>query len=167
MASLVQGTSNGEYDLARSLRLYDTSGDLPRRAQELWAIISGGFARKWRANSGGATPRSPEVQDRFDESKIEQLADKIMPYINNKFEQIERSDWTRQAQDYVARALDAGLTLSTLLVGINAETEAGYVAAAQPVTDEQDLVRLAPHPVRSPGDRDRLFHPSCDHHHTQ
>ena len=38
---MVQGTSNGEYDLVRSLRLYDTSGDLPERARELWKLIGG------------------------------------------------------------------------------------------------------------------------------
>ena len=39
MASVVQGTSNGEYDLNRGLRLYDTSGDLPARARELCAQV--------------------------------------------------------------------------------------------------------------------------------
>ena len=142
MASVVQGTSSGEYDLARSLRLYDTSGDLPRRAQELWGVISADakeMAREyWRRYA-----RSPEVTDRFDESKIEKLADKIVPFIHSKFEHIEQAHWTIQAQEYVARALAAGLTLSTLLVGINAETEAGYVALRNRVTDEQDLVRFA------------------------
>jgi methyl-accepting chemotaxis protein len=142
MANVVQGTSNGEYDLARSLRLYDTSGDLPQRARELWAIISADakeMAREyWRRYA-----KSPEVRDRFDESRIEQLADKIVPFIHSKFEHIERSEWTSQAQDYVARALSAGLTLSTLLVGINAETEAGYAALRNRVTDEQQLVRFA------------------------
>src|SRR5687767_10712565 len=115
MANVVQGTSNGVYDLARSLRLYDTSGDLPQRAQELWEIIAPDakeMAREyWRRYA-----RSPEVSDRFDESKIEQLADKIVPFIHSKFEHIESSEWTEQAQDFVARALGAGLTLSTLLV---------------------------------------------------
>jgi methyl-accepting chemotaxis protein len=142
MASVVQGTSNGEYDLARSLRLYDISGDLPQRAQELWAIISPDardMAREyWRRYA-----HSPEVRDQFDESKIDKLADKIVPFIHSKFEQVDRSEWTVQAQEYVARALAAGLTLSTLLVGINAETEAGYVALRNRVTDEQDLIRFA------------------------
>ena len=42
MTNMVQGTSNGEYDLARSLRLYDTGGDLPERSRELWALIGDG-----------------------------------------------------------------------------------------------------------------------------
>ena len=142
MANLVQGTSNGEYDLARSLRLYDTSGDLPQRARELWVIISPD-AKEMAREYWRRYVMSPEVGDRFDESKIEQLADKIVPFIHSKFEHIERPDWTSQAQDYVARALSAGLTLSTMLVGINAETEAGYTALRSRVTDNQQLVRFA------------------------
>jgi len=142
MANVVQGTSNGEYDLARSLRLYDTTGDLPERARELWKVISGDakeMAREfWRRYA-----KSPEVNDHFDESKIEQLADKITPFINAKFEHIERRDWTDQAQGFVARALGSGLTLSTLLVGINAETEAAYAALRRQVTDEETQVRFA------------------------
>jgi methyl-accepting chemotaxis protein len=142
MGTVVQGMSNGDYDLSRSLRLYDVGGDLPERARELWAIISGDakeMAREyWRRYA-----RSPEVNDQFDAAKIEQLADWILPFITGKFERIGQPDWTRQAHEYVSRALSSGLTLSTLLVGINAETEAGYVALRSRVTDEQDLVRFA------------------------
>lgn len=142
MANVVQGSSNGEYDLTRSLRLYDTSGDLPQRARELWAIISDQgmeFAREfWRRYS-----KSPEVSDKFDESRIDELAEKILPFIIDKFERIDRPEWTRQSRDYVARALGAGLTLSTLLVGINAETEVAYAALRHQVKDEAGLIRFA------------------------
>jgi methyl-accepting chemotaxis protein len=142
MANVVQGTSNGGYDLVRSLQLYDASGDLPERARDLWKIISGDakeMAREyWRRYA-----KSPEVKDRFDEAKIDQLADKIVPFINARFEHIDRREWTDQAQDYVARAFGSGLTLSTLLVGINAETEAAYAALRRHVTDEQAQVRFA------------------------
>ena len=88
MASVVQGTSNGDYDLARGLGLYDTSGDLPARARQLWAQVADDgieMAREfWRRYA-----RSPEVQDGFDDAKIERLAEKILPYIAAKFERIE------------------------------------------------------------------------------
>src|SRR5262245_20949624 len=125
MASVVQGTSNGEYDLARSLRLYDTGGELPQRAQELWALIGDNgvvLAREfWRRYA-----KSPEVTDHFDEAKIDQMAKRILPYISDKFDRLDRSDWTQQAHGFVAKALNGGLTLSTLLAGLNAETEAAY-----------------------------------------
>jgi methyl-accepting chemotaxis protein len=142
MASVVQGTSNGEYDLARSLRLYDTGGDLPDRSRELWALIGGDaieLAREfWRRYA-----KSPEVTDRFDEAKIDQLSQKIVPFINHKFTALEQSGWTAEAQAYVAKALDSGLTLSTLLAGLNAETEAAYALLRARLSDEAELVRHA------------------------
>ena len=142
MANVVQGTSNGEYDLARSLGLYDTGGKLPELSRELWAIISGEaieLAREfWRRYA-----KSPEVVDRFDDAKIDQLAERILPYISSKFDRLGDADWTRQAHDFVARALGANLTLSTLLAGLNAETEAAYAILRRHVSDEAELVRLA------------------------
>ncbi len=142
MANVVQGTSNGEYDLARSLRLYDTSGDLPERARELWNAISADgieMAREfWRRYA-----RSPEVSDQFDDTKIEQLAERIVPFIAGKFERIDQVDWTQQARGYVEKALSSGLTLSTLLVGVNAETEAAYAALRGKVAEEEQRVRFA------------------------
>jgi methyl-accepting chemotaxis protein len=142
MANVVQGTSNGDYDLARSLRLYDASGELPARSRELWQIIGGDameLAREfWRRYA-----RSPEVRDEFDDARIEKLSQKIIPYIESKFTGLERHQWTEQAQTFVARALGSGLTLSTLLAGLNAETEAAYAALRLKVTDEATQVRFA------------------------
>jgi methyl-accepting chemotaxis protein len=142
MASVVQGTSNGDYDLVRGLRLYDTSGDLPVRARELWAQIGADgieMAREfWRRYA-----RSPEVQEQFDDAKIEKLAERILPYIAAKFEHIDRPEWTGQAQTYVEKALNGGLTLSTLLAGVTAETEAAFVAIRRQVRSEEEQVQLA------------------------
>ncbi len=142
MASVVQATSNGEYDLARSLSLYDPSGDLPERSRELWALI-GEDAIEMARQFWKRYARSPEVRDRFDETRIEQLSNKIVPFISSKFAQLERPDWTQAAQGFVAKALGAGLTLSTLLAGLNAETEAAYQSLRQRVSEEADIVRFA------------------------
>src|ERR1700752_3985149 len=142
MGNVVQGKSNGEYDLARSPRLYDTNGDLPERARELWKLISADakeLAREfWRRYA-----ISPEVGDRFDDKKIDQLADKILPFMASKFELLDDPKWTVEAEAYVAKAIGAGLTLSTLLAGINAETEAAYAAMRGRAGDEDQVVRLA------------------------
>ncbi|MCL6699210.1 methyl-accepting chemotaxis protein [Sphingomonas sp. NSE70-1] len=142
MANMVQGTSSGEYDLVGSLKLYDTSGDLPERSRELWKLIGDDaivLAREfWRRYA-----RSPEVKDKFDDAKIEQLSKRIVPYINDKFDRLDQPEWPRQAYEFVAKALEAGLSLSTLLAGLNAETEAAYAALRSKLTDEREIVRLA------------------------
>jgi methyl-accepting chemotaxis protein len=141
MASVVQGT-NGNYDLTRGLRLYDTSGDLPDRARTLWALVKDDapeMAREfWRRYA-----QSPEVREPIDAAKIEQLAARIQPYIANKFERIDQPEWTHQAQDSVQRALAAGLTLSTLLAGVTAYTEAAFVAMRRKVDGEADQIAHA------------------------
>jgi methyl-accepting chemotaxis protein len=142
MANVVLGTSNGDYDLTRSLRLYDTVGDLPDRARELWGLISGDameLAREyWRRYA-----KSPEVTEKFDDARIEGLSKRIVPYLARKFENLESNEWTVEAHEFVSQALGAGLTLSTLLAGINAETEAAYVALRKQVHDEAGQVLFA------------------------
>jgi len=141
MASAVQGTT-GTYDLARGLRLYDIAGDLPRRARALWAQIEdaqGEMAREfWRRYA-----QSPELTQRIDDAKIDQLAARILPYLANKFERLDSPEWTEQARDYVERALASGLTLSTLLAGISAQTEAAFVALRRKVADEDEQIAFA------------------------
>ena len=44
---------------------------------------------------------------------------------------------------FVAKALGAGISLSTLLAGLNAETEAAYALLRSTVSDEAELVRYA------------------------
>ena len=141
MASVIQN-SNGNYDLPRGLRLYDTSGDLPQRARALWAHIEDSgleMAREfWRRYA-----QSPEVRDHIDAAKIEKLAPGIVPYIANKFTAIDQPEWTLQARSYVERALEGGLTLSTLLAGVSAETEAAFVALRHAVPEEAAQIAFA------------------------
>ena len=141
MASAVHEAS-GDYDLARGLRLYDLSGDLPRRARALWVHIDEAgieMAREfWRRYS-----RSPEITHKIDDAKIEQLSERILPYIANKFERLDQPEWTIQARGYVERALASGLTLSTLLAGISAQTETAFVALRHKIGDEDELIAFA------------------------
>ncbi len=141
MASVVQ-QAGSTYDLARGLRLYDTSGDLPQRARALWALIEPAgieLAREfWRRYA-----QSPEVRERLDDAKIEKLSARILPYVANKFERLDQPEWTTQAREYVDRALSSGLTLSTLLAGISAETEAAFIALRAVVPDQAEQIRFA------------------------
>jgi methyl-accepting chemotaxis protein len=141
MASVVQGT-NGNYDLPRGLRLYDSNGDLPERARALWAIIEDDaleMAREfWRRYA-----RSPEVTQPIDAAKIDELAARIVPYIANRYARVDQPEWTTQARNYVERALTHGLTLSTLLAGVSAETEAAFVALRGKVADEAQQIAHA------------------------
>ena len=128
------------------------SGDAKEMAREFWRRYA----------------KSPEVRDQFDDVQDRSAGRQgSCPSSPRKFSRIDDREWTRQARGYVEKALSAGMTLSTLLVGVNAETEAAYGRDSPPGRRRRGPDPLRPHPVRNPGDRDRLLHPSRDHHHPQ
>ena len=142
MATVVGTVSGSDYDLARALALYDPEGDLPSRAGEVWTRLepeSIDMARAfWRRYA-----RSPELAVPFEQERLEELAVKVQAYIALKFAHIGNPEWTSKARVYVERAVASGLTLSTLLAGVSAETEAAFAILRRQVSDEAELVRLA------------------------
>ena len=142
MATVMRQTSTGDYDLERGFRLYDTTGDLPQRARRLWDHISGA-EQQIALEFWLRYARSPEVKDSIDDAKAADLADKILPYIRDKFTRIDQSEWVEQAKSYVENALKHGLTLSTLLSGVSAETEAAFTAIRASVSDPAEQIELA------------------------
>jgi methyl-accepting chemotaxis protein len=140
MAS-VRGNSGGTYDLARSLRLYETDGPLPERAAEIWRHIAPAemelardFWRRYR--------QSEEVTDSISDEKLEELAERILPYLRDKFERIASPQWVETARKYVEKALASHVSLSTLLAGVAAETETAFVALRANMPEGPDLLRL-------------------------
>ena len=142
MGNVAGSVPNGEYGLARALALYDPVGDLPQRARDLWQLLAPEateMAREfWRRYA-----QSPELAKPFDQSRLDDYAVKIAPYIAAKFERIADPEWATKARTYVERALGNGLTLSTLLAGVAAETEAAFVILRRQIADQSDLVRHA------------------------
>lgn len=142
MATVVGSASNGEYDLGRGLAMYDLAGDLPLRARELWSYLADDsleIAREfWHRYA-----KSPEVRDVFDTGKVEALSRRIQPYVAAKFERIDQPEWAMTAFDFVKRALEADLSLSTLLAGLAAETEAAFSILRRKVEDQTEVVRFA------------------------
>ncbi|MEN3972194.1 methyl-accepting chemotaxis protein [Sphingomicrobium sp. XHP0235] len=130
------------YDLKRGLALYDPAGDLPVRAKLLFDAIEGvevEMAREfWRRYA-----QSPEVTDPMPEAKIEKLAERITPYVRSKFTAITEPGWTEKSREYVQRAHDGGISLSTLLAGVSAETEAAFVAIRRAAVSEEQTVLFA------------------------
>ena len=142
MGTEVGSNISGEYDLARGLALYDPTGDLPDRARDLWSQLEADSISMARA-FWGRYAQSPELKFPFEVARLDEYATKIQPYIALKFSAVEDPRWSIKARTYVDRAFTAGLTLSTLLAGLSAETEAAFVILRRTVTDEDELVRFA------------------------
>ena len=142
MATVGGSNIGGDYDLARALALYDPAGDLPHRARELWSLLEPDSIAMARA-FWSRYAQSPELPEPFELSRLDDFAAKLQPYIAMKFTAIEHPEWTAKARTYVERAVAAGVTLSTLLAGRSAETEAAFAILRAKVTDESELLRFA------------------------
>jgi methyl-accepting chemotaxis protein len=142
MATVVGSLVGGDYDLKRGLALYDPAGDLPVRARELWLHLAADaleMSREyWRRYA-----QSPELPRALSADEIEQYATKTLPFAAKKYERIDDPEWTRDGRLYVAKALANGLTLSTLLAGMAAETEAAFQILRSRIDDEATVVRFA------------------------
>jgi methyl-accepting chemotaxis protein len=136
----VRGNSGSTYNLARGLRLYEGDGPLPERAAELWRHLAPAeldlardFWRRYR--------QSEEVREPISDAKVEELANRILPYLRDKFARAASPQWVETARSYVENALKAGVSLSTLLAGISAETETAFAALRGAVPDGPELLR--------------------------
>ena len=110
------------YDLRRGIKDFDALGDLPIRLREVWAMIEGcevdlarAFWQRYRL--------SVELTEKISDEKVEELARRVAPYIRNQYSALESYEWVDQANDFVDRAMQAGITLSTLLTGLAGKTE--------------------------------------------
>ena len=138
MAS-VRGNVN--YDLARGVRLYEEDGPLPERAAALWRVVASAdndmaraFWQRYR--------RSDEVMTPISDAKITELVADILPYLRDKFERIASPKWVETARDFVESALAKNVTLSTLLAGLAAQTDAAFAALRASVEEGPELVNF-------------------------
>jgi methyl-accepting chemotaxis protein len=86
--------------------------------------------------------QSEEVKGSIADDKVEELATRIVPYLRDKFDRIASPQWVATARSYVERALANQVSLSTLLAGVAAETEAAFAALRASVADGDELVAL-------------------------
>jgi methyl-accepting chemotaxis protein len=126
----------------RRLRAFDPAGDLPERAAALWNLVQGeerAIARKfwerYREHSDGRA--------QFDDAKLEQLAERIVPYLRDKFLRLTKPKWVDTAKRYVEDAMGANVSLTTLLAGLSGEAEALIAATRGLMDDSADRAAAA------------------------
>jgi methyl-accepting chemotaxis protein len=133
-----QGKDHG-YDLVKGLALYDRDGGLPERAGVLWHNIGHAeveLAREFWRRYG----RSTDVKAPISDEHVEQLAQRILPYLRDKFSRITDPAWVATARTYVERALSNSVSLSTLLAGLASETEAAFRAIRSTISDPDEII---------------------------
>jgi methyl-accepting chemotaxis protein len=101
------------------IQLFDGDGALAARCAEIWTLISpkaDAIARAYWEQYA----QSPEVVRTLDERKLDELAQRILPYLSARYSRLGDPRWVEIAGDYVAAADKAGVSLTTLFSGIAA-----------------------------------------------
>lgn len=126
----------------RRLRAFDTTGDLAARAAALWSTISGhekdvarNFWTRYREEAGGSRV--------FDDAKLEQLSQRILPYLRDKFLRTNGLAWVETAKRYVEDAMAADVSLTTLLAGLSGEHHALVAAMREEMDDSEERAAAA------------------------
>ncbi len=164
MANVVQGTSNGEYDLARSLRLYDTSGDLPERARELWQLI-GGDAKELAREFWRRYAMSPEVRETVRRAPDRAAGRQDRPLHRQQVRASRPSAVDRAGAGLCRQGAWRRPDACRPCWPAQCRNRGRLCRPARQVERRGRSGPPRPHPVGDPGDRDRLLHPSRHHHH--
>ena len=117
------------------LRSFDPAGDLAERAGKLWEKSGRGHeARAARA----FWVRYRECGDRahhFDDAKLEQLTQRVLPYMREKFTRLDQTGWVQMARKFVGDAMTSGVSLTTLLASLSAGSDELLAALREELTD--------------------------------
>ncbi|HEY0116959.1 MAG TPA: methyl-accepting chemotaxis protein [Allosphingosinicella sp.] len=132
--------SEGAVRLEGRLDMFDPSGKLPERSAEIWSLISPereAIARAYWERYG----RSPEIKQAISPAKMDELVQRILPYLECRYERAADQGWADLAGTYVAAAAGSGISLTTLFSGVSAAGEAAAAALTRALHD--DPARLA------------------------
>ncbi|MEO6436576.1 MAG: methyl-accepting chemotaxis protein [Tepidisphaeraceae bacterium] len=127
------------YDLTRGLRAFDATGDLVARGTKLWAMISDDALAMARA-FWERYRECGRLTAKIDDAKLEELAKGVLPYLSCKFMGLNSPEWTYHAAEYVRQAMEAEVTLSTLLAGLAGGTRSGFEILVRQNRDIDTLI---------------------------
>ena len=148
---MTTGRQSGGYDLQRALKVFDSVGDLPGRTAALHQHIAGkepALARAfWERYRGSA-----EVRETISDARVEEATRELGAFFRRKYTAIESTEWVEEARVWVEQALDSGVTISTLLRSLSAETEEVFALIRAEVADEDEQLRL----MRTSGDLEMM-----------
>ena len=125
---------------AQRFAMFDGKGDLVENARELWSVIEDDVHRVARS-FWIRYLRSPEVDTRVDEAKLESLTRRIFPYLKRMLTDSSGEDWVETAGEYVAMAFEARISTTSIFSGISGQAEAMHDILVERLSD--DPARLA------------------------
>jgi methyl-accepting chemotaxis protein len=135
-------TSEGQIALADRIRLFDRSGELQANCAEIWSLVAADqevIARAYWTQYA----RSPEIREPISQAKLDELVQRILPYLSARYCNLADPQWADTARTYVETATKAGVSLSTLFSGIAAAADQAHRLLDRALGGDRDrLIRL-------------------------
>ncbi|HEV2816493.1 MAG TPA: methyl-accepting chemotaxis protein [Allosphingosinicella sp.] len=137
------GERQGEGDLQRRIRMFDTDGNLEESCREIWTLIepdkraiARAYWERYAQSDELSRPITPE--------KIDELTERIVPHIEAKHGALSDPHWVEMTRGYVEAATKANISLTTLYSGITACGQAVLDAVVRACAgDSGRLARLS------------------------
>ena len=107
----------------RRIRAFDSTGDLTQRAAQLWTELGQPNELRLARAFWTSYRACGDASGQYDDTKLEGLANRILPYARQKYLDLGRTEWVKIAGSYVADAMEAGVPLTTLLAGLSGATQ--------------------------------------------
>ena len=127
---------------AQRFAMFDSKGDLIENARELWDVIEDDVHRVARS-FWIRYLRSPEVDTRVDEAKLESLTRRLFPYLKRMLTDASAEAWVETAGEYTVMAFEAGISTTSIFSGIAGQAEAMHEILVERLSDEPPrLARL-------------------------
>ena len=132
-----------EVRLERRIGMFDVSGRLQADCAEIWTLISPHQEQIARAY-WERYRRSPDIKRPISDAKMEELIQRLLPYLGARYSRIGEHGWVELAGTYVEQATKAGISLTTLFSGIAAAADRAHQLLEQAVgSDRPRAIQLA------------------------
>jgi methyl-accepting chemotaxis protein len=128
---------NGEVLVKDRVALFDGDGRLAEDCAEIWSLIRNDVTVIARA-FWTQYARSPEITDPISEAKLEELVQRLSPYIESKYSDVTGQQWGDRARAYVVSAATAKVSLTTLFAGISAGASEAHDSLARALAGDPD-----------------------------
>ncbi|MDP8993853.1 MAG: methyl-accepting chemotaxis protein [Pseudomonadota bacterium] len=139
----------GAVAIADRLKLFDPDGTLADDCREIWSLLEPDAIAVGRAFWRHYFS-SPEVPSDLEEDKLDELAQRIIPYMKTRYSDVGGQRWVDMVRDYVAAASGAGISLTTLFASLAAASCKGQAVIGRRLEgDPERQGRLAAASIRA------------------
>jgi methyl-accepting chemotaxis protein len=131
-----------EVEIKGRIKMFDPDGSLAADCREIWTLIEPekeAITREFWVGYG----RAPELKSPLSESKISEMTQRIIPYLEMRHLDLHSREWVERGGQHVSAATAAGVPLTAIFAGSAALSAAAQrVIVEKTIDDPERCVRL-------------------------